>query len=137
MKKIPVNIGSMENPHSTIHVLEKPWAGIRMLEDHCRSIKDQIKTNDMKARRAAEDTKKIISDLKENTSELDSILEFGFNELRHYWGLLRIDSLDHSNNKISMHKQVQKLKREEKKIIDNVAEQRQAVDNLEDQLFRT
>lgn len=117
LTKIPLDIESMENPDSTIHVLEKPWAGIRMLEQKCQSLQNEINKSQQDSRKTISETKQIISTLKNNESELDGILEHGINELRHYWGLMRIDSLDHQNKKVSMHKQVQKLKRSELELI--------------------
>lgn len=131
--RIPVTVEKMENKNSSIHSLEKPWPGIKKIKEICKEFK---KDSD-KTRLEMVDIKRDLLDFsKKHTEELDNIRSFFHEELRHFYGILRIDTLDHQNNKIKIHKQAQVLKRDENEIIRDVKKQYRRIYKLEDDLFK-
>lgn len=108
--RIPVQISSLENDNTQTHVLSHPENAIEMIESYAQSLR--ISFRDSKNKKNA--LKSELADLKRKTeNSLDDLLDDGIQALRHYWGLLRLDSLDHQNTKMKMHKQIQRLKKDQ------------------------
>ena len=130
--KIPLTVQNLENEKSSIHALEKPWPGIEKVLDYCRNLKTNMDANNSKI----EEIRKEMDDFaQKQTNTLDTITDYFRQELRHYYGLLRIDSLNHQNNKMSLHKQAQRLKRDEMGLIAGIKETNGRVYELEDEVF--
>lgn len=131
--KIPVRIDAMENPISTIHVLEHTAPGIAIINDHARCIR-----RDLAVLRSEEAAIKQDYDTftKQANDELDAMKSTIVSKFADFHHQLRVDAVDHQNSQVPMHKDIQKLRNDRNEIIADIGNQIDRVARVEDALFK-
>lgn len=131
--RIPVQVEAMENPISSIHVMEHPKPGINIIEDHAACIvRDLGQLRKEEAVLQAE-----LNDFAKKTGdELDQMKSYMMEKFASFWSQLRQDSVDHQNGLVPIHKEIQKVRNIKTELIDCISDQFDRVYKLEDALFK-
>lgn len=107
--KIPIKVEKRENSGAVVHFLETPEAGLKLINSYIEDFKKNI----TKLKEEKNNLKEELENWKKaQQKEEEELRALAGKELRHYWGLLRLDSLEHQKSKIKLHKEAQQLKRD-------------------------
>lgn len=131
--KIPVRIDAMENPISTIHVMENAAPGMAIIKDHARCIRRDLA--DLRRQEAA-----IKSDYevfaKKTNAELDAMKLTITTRFADFWQQLRENAVEHQNGQVPIHKDIQKLRNDRNELTESMAGEFERVAKVEDVLFK-
>lgn len=131
--RIPVRVDAMENPISTIHLMENPGPGIRVIEDHATCI-----VRDLAQLRKEESVLKTqMADFtKKASDELDQMKSHMMDTFADFWSQLRQNSVEHQNELVPIHKEIQKLRNMKTELIEGLSKEYERVGKVEDTVFR-
>ena len=131
--RIPVRVDAMENPISTIHVMEHPTPGINIIEDHAKCI-----VRDLAQLRKEEAVLKseLTEFTKQANQELDQMKSHMMDSFSNFWAQLRQNGVEHQNGLIPIHKEIQKIKNLRTELIDGISKEFDRVCKVEDTLFK-